>query len=111
VECGRLARVFHSLLTAAIGQLIQHYAARLAAVDACTTAGERAAALAAIREERESALLALRVSILAQRQQAMREVRSRRRFRRRAALAVPPVAPPPHSRTWPRRQGRFWCAP
>jgi hypothetical protein len=110
LECGRLAHAFHALLTAAMGQLIQHYAARLAAIDVCTAAGERTAALAALHAERESALQALRVLIQAQRQQAMREARSRRRVRYRARPAVFPVAPQPGSTPWLRRR-RFRCVP
>jgi len=84
---------FHALLTAAMGQLIQHYAARLAAVDVGAGAGERAArARGASRRSVKvrSKLCAFRSSNNGSRR--MVEARSRRRFPVRAPLAFRSVA-------------------
>jgi hypothetical protein len=89
IECGRLARDFHTWLVTAMAQLGLHYAARLAGVATCVPPAERAAALAALHLERDVALHALRASILAQRDAALREARSRR-FRRRTPFQYLP---------------------
>jgi hypothetical protein len=81
IECARLARAFAVILGAATTSLLLHYAARLAAASATKGPGERAAAIAALEQERDSAIAALQASIRQQRKQAIE--------RARAALARP----------------------
>jgi hypothetical protein len=81
MECARVSRAFESILSAAMASLVLYYTARLAAASATKSPGERAAAIAALEQEREAALSALRASVHQQRKQAI--------DRARAALARP----------------------
>jgi hypothetical protein len=84
IECARLFRAFAVMLGAATASLLLHYAARLAAVSATKAPGERAAAIAALEQERDAAVAALQASIRQQRKEAIDRARSaldRPRFR------------------------------
>jgi hypothetical protein len=81
IECARLSRAFAVILGAATASLLLHYAARLAAAAATKGPGERAAAIAALEQERDAAVAALQASIRQQRREAIE--------RARAALARP----------------------
>jgi hypothetical protein len=84
IECARLFRVFAVMLGAATANLLLHYAARLAAASATKGPGERAAAIAALEQERDAAVAALQASIRQQRKHAIERARSalsRPRFR------------------------------
>jgi hypothetical protein len=84
VECARIARAFEGILAAATTSLLLHYAARLAAVAATKAPSERAAAIAALEQERDTALAALQASTRQQRRQAIDQARAalaRPRFR------------------------------
>jgi hypothetical protein len=84
IECARLSRAFAVILGAATGSLLLHYAARLAAAAATKAPGERAAAIAALEQERDAAVVALQASIRRQRKAAIDGARSalaRTRFR------------------------------
>jgi len=83
------------MLAAAIAQLLLHYACRMGALALCLKHPGQAAALAALRHERDAAVAALRVSIRVQRRKAMAAARARRRQRYRAAAHIirPPLRP------------------
>jgi hypothetical protein len=81
IECARLSRAFAVILGAATASLLLHYAVRLAAASATKGPGERAAAIAALEQEREAAVTALQASIRQQRREPIE--------RARAALARP----------------------
>jgi hypothetical protein len=81
VECARIARAFEVILAAATTSLLLHYAARLAAAAAAKSPVERAAAIAALEQERDAAVAVLRATIRQQRREAIE--------RARAALARP----------------------
>jgi hypothetical protein len=115
VECARVSRAFASILSVATASLLLHYAARLAAASATKSPGERGAAIAALEQEREAALAALRASIRQQRKEAMdraRKALTNHRFRlsfptaQRSPFAQPrehdPPVPPSRCRR-PRR--------
>lgn len=82
VECARIAVAFECLLSAALAQLVMHYGSRLCAINLCARPGNTAA-LAALRQERDAALAALRATIGAQKRQALATARAKRWRRRR----------------------------
>jgi hypothetical protein len=99
IECARLSRAFAVILGAATAGLVLHYAARLAAVSATKQPSERVAAIAALEQERDAAVAALRVSIRQQRREAIERARAalaRPRFH--IALPADRQSPPARSR-------------
>jgi fatty acid-binding protein DegV len=73
VARARIASAFDLLREAAEAQLLQHYAAKLAAVSACMRPAEVAAARAQLRAERDAAVIALRLRCrLSERENAVR---------------------------------------
>jgi hypothetical protein len=75
IERARLSRAFAVILGAATASLLLHYAARLAAAAATKGPGTRAAAIAALEQERDTALAVLRASIRQQRKEAIERAR------------------------------------
>jgi hypothetical protein len=83
IECARLWRAFAVILDAATANLLLHYAARLAAASATSHPSGRAAAIAALEQERNAALAALQACIRQQRKDAIdraRRLQVRARF-------------------------------
>jgi hypothetical protein len=84
IECARLSRAFAVILGAATASLLLHYAVRFAAASATKGPGGRAAAIAALEQERDAAIAALQASIRQQRREAIERARTalaRPRFR------------------------------
>lgn len=99
VECARIVRAFEGILASATTSLLLHYVARLAAAAATKGPGERAAAIAALEQERDAAVAALQASIHQQRREAIaRARRALARPRFRIALPADWQSPPVRSR-------------
>jgi hypothetical protein len=75
IECARLWRAFAVILDAATASLLLQYAARLAAASATSHPSGRVAAIAALEQERDAALAALKASLRQQRKDAIDRAR------------------------------------
>jgi hypothetical protein len=76
IECARLSRAFEAMLSAAMANLLLHYGARLAAASVTIGPGGRVAAIAALEQERNAALAALRAYIRQERKEAIERARN-----------------------------------
>jgi hypothetical protein len=77
----RIAQAYHSLTSAALGRLRMLYAARIGSL-LLAARDDPSAALAALQQERDTAMDQLRQELEREKDQAMRAVRTRRRRRR-----------------------------
>jgi hypothetical protein len=81
IVCARIMRAFDSLLGAAMARLRLHYAARIGALWLVARV-DQSAAMAALTNERDTALNQLRQTILADRRAALQAARRRARQKR-----------------------------
>src|ERR1700710_1802731 len=93
IECARLWRAFAVILDAATANLLLHYAARLAAASATSHPSGRMAAIAALEQERNAALAALKASLRQHRKDAIDRARQLLLHHVRFRVGVP-VEPP-----------------
>jgi hypothetical protein len=92
VAWARIGLAFESLLSAAMAQLYLHYAARIGALTVCRR-GDQAAAIAALRQEREAALARLQSDMTQEKETAMRTARETMKGRHYHAGSLPVMEP------------------
>jgi hypothetical protein len=90
VACARVARAFHGLISAALGQLRIFYEARIASV-LLAARGDPSAAIAMLQQERDAALERMRHALEQEKERAVRAVRARRRKWRFRGTAFSPT--------------------